>query len=244
MRQFVLRLPTWVLVLSAVVGCGTATFIVQQYDGEPRPAASIAQLRVRGGAGIRLEALDGEQLRYQLDDKDARVQIEMLPGVHELELSNSQTQIPQQLRFLAKAGHVYRPEFVSNVALPNLPTTEFVLLDVDVDSDAPLALVLPAPVAHPRPTPAPSLAPTAVNANNAAAPDASSALPLGSGGPAPSSSVTATEPSSAATVAIQPPPGASASSAPSALVSSTSAAASATMQPAASSAPASAGSAR
>src|SRR5262245_57191021 len=62
----------------AATGCTPATFIVQQYDGEPRQKTEVAILRINGSEPLRLEELDGEVLAYELHDRGSRVHIEML----------------------------------------------------------------------------------------------------------------------------------------------------------------------
>src|SRR5690606_20460475 len=60
----------WPLTLLAfVASCGTATFVVQQYDGAPLPKQRIAVVRLNGDQPLRLEELDGEKLGYELRDR-------------------------------------------------------------------------------------------------------------------------------------------------------------------------------
>jgi hypothetical protein len=95
-----------------VSGCGTATFIVQQYDGSPLAEEQVAILRLNGDNPVRLEALDGEPLGYELQDSASRVHIEMLPGEHELALAEGPELPAKRRRFRAEAGKVYRPLLV------------------------------------------------------------------------------------------------------------------------------------
>jgi hypothetical protein len=122
-------------------GCGTATFIVQQYDGPARPREQVAVLRLNGKDPVRVESLDGERLDYQLKDKDTRVHIELLPGVHELAVTDS-FGLAEPLKFLAVPGHVYRP-IPSPVYHPG--SASFALYEVDANTDEPQTTVPPAP---------------------------------------------------------------------------------------------------
>ncbi len=61
---------------------------------------------------MRLEALDGEPLGYELHDRSSRVHIEMLPGEHELALAEAPELPAKRRRFRAEAGKVYRPLLV------------------------------------------------------------------------------------------------------------------------------------
>jgi hypothetical protein len=128
-----LRLRALVQLAVLAMGCGTATFIVQQYDGPPRVREQIAVLRLNGKDPVRVESLDGERLDYQLKDNDARVHIELLPGVHELAVTDT-FGLAEPFRFVAAAGHVYRP-IMNPVYRPG--SASFVLYEVDAESDEP-----------------------------------------------------------------------------------------------------------
>jgi len=144
-----------------VAGCGTATFVVQQYDGNPLPREQIALLRVNGGDPLRLEALDGERLSYQLRDSATRIHVELLPGVHELTVSDPDEGLPQTRRFRAQAGKVYRPGWVTELASSERGAGhKFVLFEVTRDSDTILVELADLPPPKPRPK-APVAAPNA-----------------------------------------------------------------------------------
>lgn len=121
-------------------GCGTATFIVQQYEGEPRAQAEISVLRINGSDPVRLEELDGEVLAYELADRGARVHIEMQPGEHEIGLADGAGLPLKRRRFVAQPGKVYRPMVFHTdaQASEDLPRGAWVvaIYEVDPDSDA------------------------------------------------------------------------------------------------------------
>jgi hypothetical protein len=86
--------------------CGLATFVVQQYDGSPRPRETIAIIRVITGEAIVF--LDGQPLRA-IPAAGTRFHIEVLPGVHEVEnLVDGVGVTGARVRFVADAGKVYR----------------------------------------------------------------------------------------------------------------------------------------
>jgi len=137
-RRHIMRLPgfnslthTWsfrwsvastAVVLGLLSSCGKATFIVQQYDGSPLAEGQVAILRLNGDEPVRLEALDGEPLGYELHDRASRVHIEMLPGEHELALAEGPDLPAKRRRFRAEAGKVYRPLLVhSQTNAPVIP---------------------------------------------------------------------------------------------------------------------------
>ncbi len=130
----------WLLITCgglALSACGVATFIVQQYEGEPLANERIAILRVNGGDPVRLEELDGEVLAYELHERGSRVHIEMLPGEHELGLADGAGLPLKRRRFMAEAGKVYRPMVFRNPT-PSLPSTDVwavAIYEVDRDSD-------------------------------------------------------------------------------------------------------------
>lgn len=118
-------------------GCGTATFVVQQYDGEPLDRSRIAMLRVNGDAPVRLEELDGEVLAYELHDSGSRVHIEMLPGEHELGLSDGLGLPLKRRRFVAHPGKIYRPMvFHTGSNGPDAPSSTWVVAIYEVDPDS------------------------------------------------------------------------------------------------------------
>lgn len=137
-RRSFLSCVTLALMASGALlstACGVATFIVQQYEGEPLASERIAVLRLNGDASVRLEELDGEILAYELNDRGSRVHIEMLPGEHEIGLADGSGLPIKRRRFVAEAGRVYRPM----VFRPPSPAPETAWLvaiyEVERDSD-------------------------------------------------------------------------------------------------------------
>jgi hypothetical protein len=95
-------------------------------------------LRLNGDDPVRLEALDGEPLGYELHDRASRVHIEMLPGEHELALAEAPELPAKRRRFRAQAGKVYRPLLVrTNTDGPIIPgVTGWVVGIYEVDSSS------------------------------------------------------------------------------------------------------------
>jgi hypothetical protein len=138
-----------VTALSVCVACVGPTFIVQQYNGPPRPRESIAILRVNGADSVRLLFLDEEDVAAPVAS-DSRLHIEVLPGKHSLTARNGDDRSAPtgSLAFEAEPGKVYRIVFSGETAH---------LYEVDRESDKPTREVSPpAP-----PTPAPSAPPLA-----------------------------------------------------------------------------------
>ncbi len=139
-RRVGLLWPAWLLITCgglALSACGVATFIVQQYEGEPLANERIAILRVNGEDPVRLEELDGEVLAYELHERGSRVHIEMLPGEHELGLADGPGLPLKRRRFVAEAGKVYRPMVFRN-PIPRLRSADVwavAIYEVDRASD-------------------------------------------------------------------------------------------------------------
>jgi hypothetical protein len=140
----------WLGVL--FVACGGPTFVVQQYAGPPQPREVIAIVRVNGG-GPRVVALDREAL--VVPEKGTRFHIEVMPGVHELEVDDPSLGIVGVgLRFVAQPNKVYRvvlrwaPTRGSSVPI-SVPQ----VYEVDRESDTELG---PAPVVNDALAPAPA----------------------------------------------------------------------------------------
>jgi len=182
--------------LGLVSACGTATFIVQQYDGAPLAEQQVAILRLNGDDPVRLEALDGEPLGYELHDRASRVHIEMLPGEHELALAEGPELPAKRRRFRAHAGKVYRPLLVRTATGgPVIPgVTEWVvgIYEVNAGNDEIVREIsqveLPKRTPAKSPAPIPSVAPTA---STPVAPPAASAPVVA---PAPSAPTTPAAP--------------------------------------------------
>ena len=149
-----IRSPKWgfVWLVVLLVCCGGPTFVVQQYAGPQRPRETIAVVRLNGG-GPRLATLDREPL--VVPERGTRFHIEVVPGVHEIEVEDPNLRYSGVVRFVAEPDKVYRvvvgPALVPNAAGPVWVATAY---EVDRASDAELR---PAPPANdaPRPPPAP-----------------------------------------------------------------------------------------
>ena len=152
----------WLGVLLAC--CMGPTFVVQQYAGPPRPRDAIAIVRVNGD-GPRLTTLDRDPLLTP--EKDSRFHIEVLPGVHEIEVDDPQLGFNGgSVRFVTEPGKVYRV-VVRSALLGRGGAPGFVaqVFEVDRASDAelqPVPLVSEAP--PPLPPPRPSFVPPALDA--------------------------------------------------------------------------------
>jgi hypothetical protein len=136
----------YALLFVVLVSCMGPTFIVQQYNGPPRPRETIATLRVNGAESVRLLFLDGEDVAAPVAS-DSRLHIEVLPGKHALTARNGDDRLAPSgsFDFVAEAGKVYRVVFTGEAAH---------LWEVDRDSDKPTREVTPPP-APPSPSPSP-----------------------------------------------------------------------------------------
>jgi hypothetical protein len=146
------------LFAASFAGCAGLTFVVQQYDGPPRPKESIAVIRANGGTGPELVSVDGEPMRVALE-KGNRLHVEVLPGTHEAEVAALGTGVGRAIavRFVAEPGKVYRFELRAlETATTRLPEPEWEALAYEVDrsSDARLQLAARPPerVLPPDPT--------------------------------------------------------------------------------------------
>lgn len=134
-----------------VAACMGPTFIVQQYNGPPRPRETIATLRVNGAEQVRLLFLDGEDVAAPIVS-DGRLHIELLPGKHAVTARNGDDRMAPtgSFDFVAEAGKVYRVVFSGETGH---------LWEVDRDSDKPTREVVPPPSPRPpaaQPAPSPS----------------------------------------------------------------------------------------
>jgi len=122
------KLPAAALALALVLtGCPPGpTYVVQQYPGAPRPAETIAILRVVGREPVQLAGLDGEAIGAPVAS-DARLHLELLPGRHEITARPSPGEAPKRVAFVAEAGKVYRVVFDAGRAR---------VVEVDRSSDA------------------------------------------------------------------------------------------------------------
>ena len=142
--------PAVLVGLVLLSGCTGPTYIVQAYDGPPRSGASIAVIRISGGAKPQVVALDGQRVLPVIDD-GTRMHLEVLPGRHEIEADAPERGVrePVVLRLDAQAGKMYRIE-VRRVLSDSGAGAETRAIayayEVDPGSDAPIgpALVEPA----------------------------------------------------------------------------------------------------
>jgi hypothetical protein len=100
-----------VLALAMLVqtSCGGPTFVVQQYGGPKRDAATIAVVRFAGNDEARLVVIDGERADVNIEE-DARLHVEVLPGEHTVGVVSA-ARLDEPLRmvsFRAEPGKVYR----------------------------------------------------------------------------------------------------------------------------------------
>jgi hypothetical protein len=135
-------------LVALVAACMGPTFIVQQYNGPPRPRESIAILRVNGAEPVRLLFLDNEDVAAPVAS-DSRLHIEVLPGVHTLTARNGdeRTAPTASFTFDALAGKVYRVVFTGETGQ---------LYEVDRDTDKLTREVPPPPQPAPPPPPPPT----------------------------------------------------------------------------------------
>lgn len=194
--------------------CATATFVVQQYEGAALDPSRVAVLRVNGGTPIVVVALDGEQLDYSQQDASSRVHIEILPGVHELEVGNLEDPLRrvERLSFVAEPGRVYR--LTLDVPAGGLRPWRPLAWEVDPESDRALARAkgAPEPASSAPSVPSSAASPAPSAESSASAPEPTSA-------PAPSSlppSPAPTTSSAASTVSSSAAPAVSSTAAPSA----------------------------
>jgi hypothetical protein len=126
------------------------TFIMQEYDGPPRPREAVAMVRT-DDRGPMLTAVDGHAVRVTSAlDPGNRLHVEVLPGPHEVdvEVTEAETGLVHAVpvRFVAEANKVYRVE-VRAFQAPGAPTFLTDAYEVDRDSDArlgPVAAGMPA----------------------------------------------------------------------------------------------------
>lgn len=131
---FAFLLLFFVVFIGACMG---PTFVVQQYDGAPRPKETIAVLRVNGAEPVRLLFLDEEDVAAPIVS-DGRLHIELLPGKHTLTARNGddRTAPTSSFTFVAEANKVYRVAFTGETGH---------LYEVDRESDKPTREVSPPP---------------------------------------------------------------------------------------------------
>jgi hypothetical protein len=205
-----------------VLAC-TTTFVVQQYGGAPLPPNRISILRVNSEDAAVIVSLDGESLGYSVTEKNTRVHIEMLPGVHELDAgyTGDARQRIQSLRFRTQPGRVYR---LAILGKPPGSTPAYrtglhwrsAIYEVDRDTDELLAelplLPLQAPATAATRTPdtipsaaVPSMIPAPTTTSGASAPDSGPAAPTTPAAATPTAHPATPAVSSAPAAPIEPP---------------------------------------
>ena len=180
-----LRAPSaWAALV--LTGCGSMTFVVQEYAGPPRPRDGIAIIRVNGSGGPDVVAVDDQPLRVALEPLN-RIHVEVLPGPHEVDVEVTEPEIGLRhtlpIRFLAAAGKVYRVEVLAappSASMRGDARWDAQAYEVDRNTDARLGVAAPwgAPARAPTSPPAGPGAPSGD-------PELDDATPAGSPGAAP-----------------------------------------------------------
>ncbi len=168
-------------ILAALPGCGGPTFVVQDYPGPVRPAQTIARLRFEGSGPVQLLAVDGQRADARVAE-DARLEVELLPGKHQVMAQNLETpaEPPQSVVFQAEPGKRYRPLFMRTIESgPRLhvyeidPRTGVPVSDATVPEHAGSAAAAPPapppaamPPAEPNPPPVEPAAPPPPDADS------------------------------------------------------------------------------
>jgi len=135
------------------------TFVMQHYDGPPRPKSSVALIRVNAGPGPDLVTVDGDPLPLgRVLEPGNRLHIEVLPGAHQVdvEAADPTTGLKRNMavRFVAEPGKVYRVELVAGPADPTAQRDsmwEPEVYEVDRETDARIRNATAAPVSTPAP---------------------------------------------------------------------------------------------
>jgi hypothetical protein len=217
--------PVWVwlctllCVSSLSVACLSATFVIQQYDGDPLPMDRIAILRLVGGDDAYLASLDGEGLDFRVEGRTDRIHIEMLPGDHELGIARQPNGRVVYRRFTAKAGVIYQPKVLHNRLArgeAGLERWTAGIFEVASGTDELVRDVSVSPYSPLSPAPEPRIAPGSPQQTFAppeASPSVSSA-PSESGPPFPSALPESAPTASA--LPFEPPPPSSTGAAPNA----------------------------
>ncbi len=151
--------------VAPLAGCSRGmTFVMQHYDGPPRPKSSVAFIRVNAGAGPDLVAVDGEPLPTgQVLEPGNRLHIEVLPGAHQIDVEAADPitglRRSMAVRFAAEPGKVYRVELVAGPADPAQrdSTWQPEAYEVDRETDAKIRNATAAPASTPAHPAAPAV---------------------------------------------------------------------------------------
>ncbi len=209
------------LALLLLIACASATFIVQQYDGDPLPAERIAILRLVGGEEGYLATLDGENLDYRVEGRTDRIHIEMLPGRHEIGVSLRPLGLVVYRVFDARGGMTYQFKVLHSklqrgmrgrqswsVGIFEVDASGELGRDVSSSPLPPAPLTVPPPAGAPTPDGAggaPTRAEEEAGGQEAAGEGGASAAPMpagnvgGAGGLAPAPAATTPAPAPAGT---------------------------------------------
>lgn len=107
--------PLLFALLLLVLGCGGPTFVVQAYDGAPRPREAVVVLRVDGGEPVRVLLLDEQDVAAPVAS-DSRLHFELLPGPHTVTARSGDAYGAPAgtAAFVGEPGKVYRVIFVGS----------------------------------------------------------------------------------------------------------------------------------
>jgi hypothetical protein len=140
--------------MASFAGCGRGmTFVMQHYEGPPRPRDHVSFIRVNAGVGPDVVAVDGEPLRMgSALEPGNRLHVEVLPGPHEVdvEATDPRSGLVREVvaRFAAEPAKVYRIELTVRPIDPGSFSEvpfDALVYEVDPDSDAKLRVAPPAP---------------------------------------------------------------------------------------------------
>jgi hypothetical protein len=159
MTRFASTLRMLGLTSVLAAACGVPTFILQQYDGPPRAAESVAVVRFDGKGSVDLVSLDGSIADAHVPE-DARLHVEVLPGRHVLGVARraAPNEPPRRVVFVAEAARYYEVAFMAPP--PNEWQPSVHVFEIDRRSGAKLRdVTYTAPRGEPAPPAAPSAAP-------------------------------------------------------------------------------------
>jgi hypothetical protein len=126
-------------LFSLPAACGGPTFIVQQYEGSPRPRDAVAIVRLNGDDPIQVLDIDRSPTNVRVGS-GTRVHIEVLPGEHTVTVIDAEhpNGTSQFVRFRTEPGKLYRALWLMQANhTPGLSDLARVY-EVDASSDTPL----------------------------------------------------------------------------------------------------------